>query len=138
MRVMQYYLFKSFLLPPFPCSTIHPLAACNKAKELTQTQTASICLIILCVIILSLLLIQSSPIAPPSVFGHRQALSLLQQWNKPCFIVCVCMCLLSLSLTLFKFLLEGGNLQLKLLQTLNWGDQILYSYSSLYLLMLRD
>lgn len=56
MRVMQYYLFKSLSLlqtPPSP-------AVCNKAKELTQTQTARICLIILCAIILSLLLTHSS------------------------------------------------------------------------------
>ena len=101
MRVMQYYLFKSLsLLPP-------PPAVCNKAKELTQRpQTARICLIILCAIILSLLLTHSSL----SVFGHRQTLSLLLQWYEPGSNVPLSLLTLSLTLSKFEFLLEGGNL----------------------------
>lgn len=78
MGVTQYYLFKSL-----PLSSPHPLAVCNKAKELTQTQTASICLIILRAIILRVPLIRRAlslshlPLALYA-FGHRQTLSLPQ------------------------------------------------------------
>ena len=125
MRVIQYYLLKSLPPPPPLCPPPPPPAECNKAKELTQTQTARICLIILCAIILPLQRTHGSLSLLSVRLGHRQTLSLLQQWYKPSSGVSLSPSLSPYSLldsfSKFEVLLEGGNLPAQIAHKLTTG-----------------
>lgn len=119
MRVMQYYLFKSLsLLPPLRPP---PPAVCNKAKELTQTQTARICLIILCAIILSLLLTHSARSVRLATGKHYHYCNSGMSPALMCLSIPPALLTLSLTLSKFEFLLEGGNLAAQIAPNLTTG-----------------